>query len=580
MKQLVWYLLTLLLPFGLIAGEKTVRIAFTTDIHGAIFPVDHLNNRTDAPSMASLQTWLDSTRAVGPGNLILLDNGDLIQGTPSAYFANFVQKKPNNLFSRILNHLQFDAATVGNHDIEAGPDVYYRLQQEFNFPYLGGNVVRSHDGEPAFVPYTIIERDGIRVAVLGLTTPGIPNWLPVTLWPGLEFQPLLESAKHWASHIQIHEKPNAIVALLHTGMGNREVPTTSAIIENAGQIIAKEVVGIDLVLLGHDHRARSESVINRNGKEIPVINPGSSIQRIGYAEMVFESDPHQEYVLKNTNTQLIDIGNIVPSAAFLRTFKSDKKAADRYALKRIAQLTEAMDAGEVLFGSAAFTDLVHDFQLSHTGADISFTAPLSTTTSLAAGWMTTTDMFRLYRYENYLYLMELSGREVKDYLEFSYALWFNTMRTAEDYLLNFRKDSSGRETLTNNGRLALANPSFNFDSAAGIRYTVDVSKPAGERITIEAFENDTPFAEDAKYKVAINSYRGSGGGGHLTTGAGIPHHLLAERIVYTSERDIRSQLMEYLRERRTYTPAARHNWKAIPTDWVESGQEKDLKMGF
>lgn len=580
MKQLIWFLLTFLLPFSPLAGEKTVRIAFTTDIHGAIFPVDHLNNRVNAPSMASLQTWLDSARAVGPKNLILLDNGDLIQGTPAAYFANFVQKKPSNLFSRILNHLKFDAATVGNHDIEGGPEVYYRLQQEFRFPYLGGNVVRTADGAPAFSPYTVIERDGIRVAVLGLTTPGIPNWLPAILWPGLEFQPLVESAIHWTSYIKLHEKPDVLIALLHTGMGSQEYPPSVSIIENAGQIIAREVTGIDLVLLGHDHRQRSETVINRDGKGIPVLNPGSGLQRIGYAEMVFDSDTEQGYSLKNIHARLIDLVNVQPSASYLRTFKSDIKATDRYATRRIAKLTERLDASEVLYGSAAFTDLIHDFQLKHTGADISFTAPLSTTGSLEAGWMTTTDMFRLYRYENYLYLMELSGKEVKDYLEFSYALWFNTMQSPGDYLLNFRKDASGSEIVNANGRLALANPSFNFDSAAGLRYTVDVSKPAGNRITIETFENGAPFAEDATYKVAINSYRGSGGGGHLTTGAGISHQSLSGRIVYTSERDIRSQLMDYLQKRGTLTPESRGNWKTIPGSWAESGRANDQKMGF
>lgn len=580
MKHLLWLLLIWLLPETTLGSERIIRIVFTSDVHGALFPDDLLNNRNNAPSLASLQTWLDSTKAAGPQNLILLDNGDLIQGTPAAYYANFIQKKRSNLFSSVLNHLKFDAATVGNHDIEAGPGVYYRLQQEYNFPFLGGNVINTTSGETAFTPYTIIERQGVRIAILGLITPGIPNWLPAVLWPDLEFQPLLESARYWTSHIQRHESTDAIIALLHTGMGNQNRPQPGTLIENAGWLIAKEVEGLDLVLLGHDHRPRSEIITNAWDKEIPVLNPGSNMQRIGYAELCFQQGEDKNWVLSHTAPQLIDLRDTQPSRAYLKKFRADRRAVNRYAERKIAQLTGEMSAGEVLFGSAAFTDLIHEFQLSYTGADLSFTAPLSTSGILQSGWITTVDMFRLYRYENFLYTMQLTGREIKDYLEYSYSLWFNTMKSEDDHILNFRKDSVGRETVNDGGRMALAHPSFNFDSAAGILYTVDVSKPPGSRIEIEAFENGAPFLETSRYTVAINSYRGSGGGGHLTTGAGIADDLLHERIIFTSNSDIRSLLMNFLNTRRTFTPAARENWRPVPEDWVEKGTLKDLSAGF
>ena len=148
------------------------------------------------------------------------------------------------------------------------------------------------------------------------------------------------------------------------------------------------------------------------------------------------------------------------------------------------------------------------------------------------------------------------------------------MSSNNDYLLNYRKDANGKVVVNSNGSLSLANPSFNFDSAAGIFYEVDVSKPVGERVTIFGMENGQLFSENKTYKVAINSYRGSGGGGHLTTGAGIEHSKLNDRIIYTSEYDIRSMLIGYLGKQKTISPQPRNNWKVVPEEWWRKGKEK------
>jgi len=229
------------------------------------------------------------------------------------------------------------------------------------------------------------------------------------------------------------------------------------------------------------------------------------------------------------------------------------------------------------FGSAPFVDIVHDLQLKITGADISFTAPLSFNQTIRSGIMRVRDFFNLYRFENYLYVMELTGSEILNYLEFSYSLWLNQMAGPEDHLLLFREDGDGRPLADSQGRFRLANPSFNFDSAAGIEYTVDVSKPVGQRINITSMEDGTPFDPEKTYRVAINSYRGSGGGAHLTAGAGIPHEKLRERIVFTSEKDLRSEMIKYFREKKEVSAKARNNWSIIPESWVEAAREKDLK---
>ena len=309
--------------FILTGQEVTVRIAATSDVHGALFPYDFLNDKPGATSLASVQTFVDSVRAIPEANLILLDNGDLIQGTPAAYYANFVQKNRQNLFARTLNHMQFDAATVGNHDIEAGPEVYYRLQREFNFPWLGGNIINLSTSKPAFEPYTIIERDGVKIAVLGLITPGVPDWLPQTLWPGLEFKAITDAAEYWIAYIRQNHQPDAIIGLFHTGMGQATADGSNLLPENAGHLTAVNVRGLDVVILGHDHRPRAETVANAAGHQVQIINPGSGARNIAYAELKFRPSNSDKFELKDAKGKVISLENTPPSNSYVKKFRKE-----------------------------------------------------------------------------------------------------------------------------------------------------------------------------------------------------------------------------------------------------------------
>jgi 2',3'-cyclic-nucleotide 2'-phosphodiesterase/3'-nucleotidase len=559
--------------------ETTLRLAVTSDVHGAFFPYDFLRDEPIESSLSSLKSFADSVRKLPDANLILLDNGDLIQGTPASYYANFVQKSRSSLIARVMNYLEYDAGTVGNHDIEAGPEVYYRLQKEFQFPWLGANIIDETTGAPAFLPYAMIERNGIRIAVLGLITPGVPGWLPRVLWPGLQFDEMVSAARQWVSHIEEHEKPDVIVGLLHTGMGQAQMPTDGSYPENAGLLIAKKVPGLDVIFLGHDHRPVAETLKRDDGTEVQIVNPGSGARNVGFVELTLTPAGQNQWKVSERAGKVIPMATSHESIAYNRKFRKDIREIKAFANRPVGRLEAPLFADESLFGNSAFTDLIHRAQLDITGAQVSFTAPLTTSQNIEAGDLLTRDLFTLYRYENFLYVMELTGKEIRGFLEHSYGLWFNQMKNADDHLLNFRKDSEGNLT-RNNGRPSLAQASFNFDSAAGIRYTVDVSKPAGERISIQGFENGDPFDERQTYKVAINSYRGSGGGGHLTEGAGIPHDQLDSRINYTSGTDIRSLLMDYLKKEGKLHPKAGTNWKVVPEEWAEKGRKKDQSEGF
>jgi 2',3'-cyclic-nucleotide 2'-phosphodiesterase/3'-nucleotidase len=234
---------------------------------------------------------------------------------------------------------------------------------------------------------------------------------------------------------------------------------------------------------------------------------------------------------------------------------------------------------DAFFGSSAFVDMIHSIQLEITGADISFAAPLSFDVQIKKGPITVGDMFKLYRFENMLYTMSLSGEEIQKYLEYSYSEWLNTMKKSSDLLLKLRTGKDGKPIITNN-KAWLKNQSYNFDSAAGINYTVDVSKPEGARIVIKGFTDGRPFEKNKMYKVAVNSYRGNGGGGHFTEGAGIKKDDLRKRLISSTDRDLRYYILKSIEAKKSISPVPLNNWKIIPEKWVKTAATSEYALLF
>jgi len=234
---------------------------------------------------------------------------------------------------------------------------------------------------------------------------------------------------------------------------------------------------------------------------------------------------------------------------------------------------------DAYFGPSAFISMIHSIQLEITHADVSFAAPLSFDVQINKGPVTVGDMFKLYRFENMLYTMSLSGDEIQKYLEYSYSGWFNTMSGPDDLLLKLRIGKDGKPVL-NNGKAWLKNQSYNFDSASGINYTVDVSKPEGSRIVISGFKDGRPFERNKMYKVAVNSYRGNGGGGHFTEGIGLSKDELRKRLITSTERDLRYYILKSIEEKKSINPVAEKNWKIIPEKWVINAVQNEYPMLF
>ncbi|MEJ5263202.1 MAG: bifunctional UDP-sugar hydrolase/5'-nucleotidase [Ignavibacterium sp.] len=582
-KFLLVTFLLLIFNFSFAQSVK-VKIIETSDVHGAIFPYDLVNNRPSNSSLAQVMSYLNEQRSDTNQIVFLLDNGDILQGDPVVYYYNFEKTDTIHLYADVMNYMKYDAGTVGNHDIETGHDVYDKFNKEINFPWLAANAVNTQTNEPYFKPYTTIQRNGIKIAVLGLITPAIPQWLPEKIWEGMRFDDMIEAAQSWVKKIRETEQPDLLIGLFHAGVNynyNDENEFTYKN-ENASKLIAEKVAGFDVIFVGHDHEGWNFKTRNPNGKEVLVLGTQAGARTLAVANIKLQFDKFCGFFAANEMSgEIIEVKNYKPDEDFMKRFSPAFEEVKNYVSRPIGNFTKSISSRDALFGPSEFVDLINTVQLELTDADISFTAPLSFNAQIKEGELFVKDMFNLYRYENLLYTIEMSGQEIKDYLEYSYSNWFNQMKDENDHLLRFNVDEKGNLVYSQRSNSPeLYERFYNFDAAAGIDYVVDVTKPIGERVNIIKLSDGRKFELDTKYKVAVNSYRGNGGGGHLTRGAKIPKEELSKRVISSTDKDLRYYMMKWIEEKKSVEPKLLGNWKVVPENFWLSAKQKDCQLLF
>ncbi len=548
-------------------GEVTLKLIETSDVHGCYFPYDFIRNKPMKGSLARVSSYVKEQREKYE-NVILMDNGDILQGQPVAYYYNYMDTISEHVCAAMLNYMKYDVGTMGNHDVETGHAVYDRWVRQCNFPVLGANIVDNKTEKPYLPPYQVIEKEGVKIAILGMITPAIPSWLPEQLWSGLHFEDMEDCARKWVKIIREKENPDVLVGLFHAGPEGNKLDN---VVENGSGNVAKSVPGFDVVFMGHDHTRRYEKVVNVEGDSVLLIDPANMSKVVSEVTFTIKKQDGK-VVSKQVEGKLVNMDGYAPDADFLNIFSGAYETTMDFVSRNIGRIEHTISSKEAFFGPSAFVDLIHQLQLDITGADISFCAPLSAYAEIKKGDICVSDMFNLYKYENLLYTMKLTGKEIKDFLEMSYALWTNQMQSPDDHLMLLNEEDNGF------GRFK--NPSFNFDSAAGIIYTVDVTKPQGEKIRIERMANGEPFDLNKTYRVAVNSYRGNGGGDLLTKGAGIPKTELAKRIVYSTDKDLRYYLMKRIEEVKVLDPKPLNQWKFIPEEWTVPASKRDYDILF
>ena len=554
--------------------EKTIDLKFieTSDVHGSFFPYDFINRKPKAGSLARVATYVNQLRSQHGENVILLDNGDILQGQPVNYYSNYVDTTSANIAAQVVNYLRYDAQTIGNHDVETGHRVYDKWVSATHCPILGANVIDTKTNKPYLKPYTILKRGGARIAIIGLLTPAIPNWLGENLWSGLRFEEMVSSARQWMRVVKEQEKADIVIGLFHSGKDGGI--TTPHYKEDAALAVAREVPGFDVVFFGHDHTRYADAVTNNEGKLVACLDPANNAMSVAQADLQLVKKKGR-WCVKESQWKLVDVADLPVDNDFVDHFSAFNETVKAYANRVIGTFENTISTRDSYFGNSAFNDLILNLELSITKADVAFNAPVSFDVAIKKGPVRVADMFNLYKYENQLFVMRLTGKEIRKALEMIYDLWVNTMTSPDDHLLLLDSQTRGDQQ-----RLGFKNFSFNFDSAAGIDYEVDVTKPNGQKVKVLKMSNGEPFDENKYYKVAVNSYRANGGGELLTRGAGIAKDDLDDRIVWRSEYDLRHYLMEEIKRLGTLNPQPNTNWRFVPEQWTQEAAKRDRQLLF
>ena len=533
-------LVLILLPFASAGGTSTrvqITILGTTDLHGNIYPTDYYTNKADNRGLAKIATLVRQARRENP-NLLLIDCGDTIQGTPVEYYHNKKNNQPPDPMMLVMNSLHYDAMTVGNHDYNFGLKVQEKARSEAKFPWLSANTYKTATNQTNFQPYVVRNVAGVRVGILGLTTPGIPNWENGPNYVGLEFHEPLTEAKKWVPILREREQVDLVVAAMHMGMeedlASGETNPGQVKAENQAMAIAKQVPGIDLIFMGHTHRNIPSLIIN--GVLLTQANFWG--RHLARADVYLEREGDRWLVYAKAARTIPVEDRVEADPEILKIGLPYDRETQAWLSRPIGNSAVELTAEEARFHDTAILDLIQRVQLDAGQAQVSMVASFNPAARIGRGAVTVRDIAGLYVYENTLVVLEVTGAQLKAALEHSakYFRAYERGKTPAD-LVDERV------------------PAYNFDIAEGVSYELDIAKPIGERIQNLRYRGE-PVRPEQKFRLATNNYRLNGGGGYTM--------YKESPVVYRSSEEIRELIIDWIERHKAIPTTPTNNWRIVP----------------
>ena len=520
----------------LTAQPVTVTLLATTDLHGNLVPVDYVTGEPVARGLAKIATLIREVRAAN-ANTVLIDCGDTIQGTPleGVYQAiartgadpvghKAATKLAGDPMMRAMNLLGYDAMTLGNHEFNAGLANLANARRDAKFPWISANTIVARRGaERTFAGYIVKTVGGVKVAVIGITTPVIPMWERAENLGAYRFLPPVEVVRTVVAKLRREQRPDVIVVAAHSGLGrNLQTGAPEEPAENVVYQLAEQAPELDAIVFGHSHAQLEGRLV---GKVLLVQpkNGGASLARIDFT---LERRPAGGWTVVGKNSRLIPVTAQTATAPDLMEMaKPYEEAAQNYLKTPVATSARELSAARGREEDTAVMDLVQRVQLFYAKADVSFTALFNPEVRIPRGQVTVRQIAALYPYDNELLTIEGTGKMVKDALE------------------NAARYFSG------NGM-----PGFNYDMAEGVEYEIDRSRPEGDRI-VNLRWRGKPLLPEQPLRIAINNYRAGGSGGYtMFRGA---------KVVWRSGEDIREMVIRYYTERKSIPAETIGNWKIV-----------------
>ena len=525
-------------PSGYVAPQRVqITILGTTDLHGNINPIDYYTNKPDNRGLAKVATLIKRVRKEQP-NVVLVDSGDTIQGSPLESYHGRKNNQPPDPMMLAMNALQFDALAVGNHEYNFGLKVLEKARSEAKFPWLSGNTYETASGKTHYQPYFVKQLAGVRVGILGLTTPGIPNWDNPPNYAGLSFHDPVAEARKWVSIMRARERVDIVIVAMHMGLGE-DLRTGE---KNPGQIpheneavtIAKTVPGIDVIFMGHTHREVPSLFIN--GVLLTQANYWG--RHLARADVYLDKTPAGWRVYAKSSRTIAVDDRVEPDAEITKLAEPYDRETQAWLNRVIGESKEELNARQARFRDTAILDLIQKVQLEAGSADVSMVASFNADARIAKGPVTVRDIAGLYVYENTLAVLEVTGQQLKDALEHS-----------AKYFRDYEPGKTAPELI--NEKI----PAYNFDIAEGVTYELDISKPGGQRIQNLQLRGQ-PVRPDQKLRLATNNYRVNGGGGYLM--------YKTAPVVYRSSEEIRELIIDWVERNKRIPTEPTNNWRIVP----------------
>ncbi|MEU3886710.1 5'-nucleotidase C-terminal domain-containing protein [Streptomyces sp. NPDC029041] len=555
------------------AGRGAKRYAFTvlgtTDLHGNVFNWDYFTDKEfddkdhNDVGLAKVSTLVNRVREEkGRRNTLLIDAGDTIQGTQLSYYYAKVdpitaEGGPVHPMAQAMNAMEYDAAALGNHEFNYGIPVLRKFEQQCRFPLLGANALDAKTLRPAFAPYSMhrlrtpFGRD-VKVAVLGLTNPGIAIWDKANVQGKMTFPGLEEQAAKWVPKLRSMGADVVIVSAHSGSSGTSSYGDQLPYIENAAALVAEQVPGIDAILVGHAHTEIPQYFVTnkKTGKQVVLSEPLKWGQRLTLFdfELVFEKGC---WKVEKVGAKVLNSNTVEEDPKITKLLSDEHEKVVAYVNQVIGTNAAEMTSAEAPYKDVPIIDLINHIQADtvkqalagteHAALPVlSQAACFSRSARIPAGQVTIRDVAGLYVFENTLEARLMTGAQMKAYLEFS-ANYF--VQTAPDAPVEAAK-------LTNAG----GTPDYNYDVVSGLSYEIDIAKPAGSRVTNVRFEGQ-PLADDAQFVFAVNNYRANGGGNFP--------HVAAARVLWSNSEEIRNTMIGWVKAKGSIDPAvfAGVDWK-------------------
>lgn len=533
-------------------GTVTVRVVSTSDIHGRIFQEDCLTGQDREGSMAKLSTFLNGQRKEYR-NVIYLDAGDMLQGSVDVFQDVTAQYDRPSLAAEAFNILGCYATVLGNHDFSVGVPSYDRFFRTIKCPVLGANVYYETPGD-FLPPYRMYETKGVKIAILGMSTP-LSNIQQPKDRRELDVADMVETAKYWMPILKEKKEADVVIGLFHSGYdGGRN---EDGVTENAVRRILNEVSGFNLILYGHDHRARCLKTVDCNGDSVLLLNTGPFMANAGVATISVTRGDKLEV---KVDGELVNITDQEPDRKFMKRLSGWFDDVKEYSDSVVGVLAQPLEANSVLWDRSTQMDFIHSIQMRFDGADVSLASPGSERLYFPAGDITIRDMFELYSSDNFMVSVMMKGSEILKVLENSASQFYNTVSDGNGGLLKSR-----RRQLSN------------LVTAAGIRYEIDVTKPDGKRVSIISMSDGTPFDPDRMYRTTINAHQYFGTS--LPRLIGVTPAEFRSRLNSSSPADIRFYMITAIalshETDQKYVVNRMTDWSLVPRDIVSDCLAKD-----